>query len=131
MTATVSEQLSEEKTVGWTAVCDADFIDPETGVAALVDGMAVAVFKTYAGDIFALSNFDPFSNASVMSRGIVGTRTVNGETVDYVASPIYKEGFDLRTGACLDKPDVSIPAYDVEVREGVVYVGSAKAVVKE
>ena len=122
--------LREENAV-WTQVCPADLIDPETGVAALVDGQAVAVFKTYAGEIFALSNFDPFSNASVMSRGIVGTRTVNGETVDYVASPIYKEGFDLRTGACLDKPEVSIPAYEVDVREGVVYVGPAKVAVKE
>ena len=122
--------LLEENAV-WTQVCPADLIDPETGVAALVDGQAVAVFKTYAGEIFALSNFDPFSNASVMSRGIVGTRTVNGETVDYVASPIYKEGFDLRTGACLDKPEVSIPAYEVDVREGVVYVGPAKVAVKE
>ena len=111
-----------------TRICAADAIDPETGVAALVGGQAVAVFRTYAGEVFALSNYDPFSHASVLSRGIVGTRTVDGETVDFVASPIYKEAFDLRTGACLDKPEVSIPAYEVEVREGVVYVGAAKVV---
>lgn len=122
--------LLEESTV-WTEVCAVDRIDPETGVAALVGGEAVAVFRTYAGEVFALSNFDPVSRASVMSRGIVGTRTVDGQTVDYVASPIYKEGFDLRTGACLDKPDVSIATYRVEVRDGVVYVGSAKAATEE
>lgn len=112
-------------------VCPVDAIDVETGVAALVRGEAVAVFRTYAGAVYALSNYDPFSRASVLSRGIVGTRTVNGEPVDFVASPIYKEAFDLRTGACLDKPEVSIPAYEVEVREGVVYVGSVKAVDEE
>ena len=114
-------------TLDLTLVCPVDAIDVETGVAALVGGHAVAVFRTFAGEVFALSNYDPFSNASVLSRGIVGTRTVNGETVDFVASPIYKEAFDLRTGACLDEPEVSIPAYEVEVREGVVYVGAAKA----
>ncbi|BBH17162.1 nitrite reductase small subunit [Nocardioides baekrokdamisoli] len=112
-------------------ICPVDAIDVETGVAALVHGEAVAVFRTYAGDVFALSNYDPFSHASVLSRGIVGTRTVDGESVDFVASPIYKEAFDLRTGICLDKPEVSIAAYEVVVREGVVYVGSVKAVVEE
>lgn len=114
-------------TVELTQICPVEAIDLETGVAALVGGQAVAVFRTYAGEVFALSNYDPFSHASVLSRGIVGTRTVEGETVDFVASPIYKEAFDLRTGICLDKPEVSIPAYEVEVREGVVYVGAAKA----
>lgn len=113
-------------TLDLTVVCPVEAIDLETGVAALVGGEAVAVFRTYAGDVFALSNYDPFSHASVLSRGIVGTRTVDGETVDFVASPIYKEAFDLRTGTCLDKPEVSIPSYEVEVREGVVYVGAAK-----
>ena len=114
-------------TLDLTLICPVEAIDVETGVAALVGGQAVAVFRTYTGDVFALSNYDPFSHASVLSRGIVGTRTVNGETVDFVASPIYKEAFDLRTGICLDKPEVSIPAYQVEVREGVVYVGAVKA----
>ncbi|HZP14368.1 MAG TPA: nitrite reductase small subunit NirD [Nocardioides sp.] len=113
-------------TLDLTVVCPVEAIDLETGVAALVGGEAVAVFRTYAGDVFALSNYDPFSHASVLSRGIVGTRTVDGETVDFVASPIYKEAFDLRTGTCLDKREVSIPSYEVEVREGVVYVGAAK-----
>ena len=114
-------------TVELTQICPVETIDLETGVAALVGGQAVAVFRTYAGEVFALSNYDPFSHASVLSRGIVGTRTVKGETVDFVASPIYKEAFDLRSGICLDKPEVSISAYAVEVREGVVYVGAAKA----
>jgi nitrite reductase (NADH) small subunit len=94
----------------------------ETGVAALVGGVAVAIFRTYAGEIFALSNYDPISRASVLSRGIVGTRTVNGATIDVVASPVYKEAFDLRTGRCLDKSEVSVPAYATHVRDGAVYV---------
>ena len=46
----------------------------------------------------AVSNFDPYSGAHVMSRGIVGTR----EGIPTVASPMYKQVFDLRTGICLD-----------------------------
>ena len=51
----------------WTAVCRYDHIIPERGVAALVDGVAVAVFRTHDGALFALSNLDPFSSASVRS----------------------------------------------------------------
>ena len=43
----------------------------------------------------------PFSDANVMSRGIVGSP---GRPADTVASPMYKQVFDLATGACLDAP---------------------------
>ena len=103
----------------WTAVCAADSIPLEAGVAALVDGCAVAVFRTHADEVFALSNVDPFSGASVLSRGIVGSR---GDA-PVVSSPMYKQAFDLRTGLCLDDTSVSVPSYDVWVVDGVVHVG--------
>jgi nitrite reductase (NADH) small subunit len=55
------------------------------GVAALVDGEAVAVFRTYDDQVFELSNYDPCSRASVLARGIVGTRDVDGTPVPFVA----------------------------------------------
>ena len=58
--------------VSLTPVCAVDVIPLEGGVAALVDGSAVAVFRSFDGEVFALSNVDPFSGASVLSRGIVG-----------------------------------------------------------
>jgi nitrite reductase (NADH) small subunit len=103
----------------WTAVCCYDDIIPERGVAALVGGAAVAVFRTHDGTVFALSNLDPFSNASVLSRGIVGDR--GGRPT--VASPIYKQVFELATGVCLDDPGVSVPTYPVRVVDGIVEVG--------
>jgi nitrite reductase (NADH) small subunit len=103
----------------WTAVCRYDDIIPERGVAALVDGMAVAVFRTHDGALYALSNVDPFSSASVLSRGIVGDR----EGRPTVASPIYKQVFELATGVCLDDPDVSVPTYPIRVVDGIVEVG--------
>ncbi len=105
------------------AICHLDDIDREGGVAALVDGEVVAVFRTYADDVFALDNYDPFGRASVLSRGIVGTR---GER-DVVTSPLHKQAFDLRTGVCLDDETVQVSVHPVVVRDGVVHVETAPA----
>lgn len=106
-----------------TPVCQLDAIDVEGGVTALVGGEAVAVFRTYDGGVFALSNHDPFSGASVLARGIVGTRG----GAPFVASPIHKQAFDLRTGECLDDPGVRVPTYDVHVSsDGTVVVGARR-----
>lgn len=105
----------------WTSVCLLDDLIPERGIAALVDGAAVAVFRTHDGVVHALSNLDPFSSASVLSRGIVGDR--GGRAT--VASPIYKQVFELSTGVCLDDPSVSVPTYPVRVMGGVVEVRCA------
>jgi len=99
-------------------ICRYDDLLPERGVAALVRGRQVAVFRTYDGAVYALDNRDPFSGANVLSRGIVGSR---GD-VPTVASPMYKQVFDLRTGACLDEPDVSVATYRIEVVDGEVVV---------
>lgn len=104
---------------GFVPVCRLEQLEVERGATALVHGQAVAVFRTYDDQVFALGNYDPFSKSSVIARGIVGTR---GDT-PFVASPVYKQAFDLRSGACLDEPGVSIPAYEVKVEDGVVLVG--------
>lgn len=102
-----------------TPVCGLDQIEVEGGVAALVDGEAVAVFRTHDGEVFALGNYDPFSRASVLARGIVGTRG----GIPFVASPMHKQAFDLRSGRCLDDAAVRVPTYDVLVSDGLVSVG--------
>jgi nitrite reductase (NADH) small subunit len=104
----------------WSAVCRYDDLIPERGVAALVGGVAVAVFRTHDGALYALSNLDPFSGASVLSRGIVGDR--EGQAT--VASPIYKQAFALATGVCLDDPRVTVTTYPTRVVNGTVEVRS-------
>jgi nitrite reductase (NADH) small subunit len=118
VTATVSSAWVST----WTEVCAVDAIPLEGGVAALVDGLPVALFRTYAGEVFALGNVDPFSGASVLSRGIVGSR---GD-VPVVSSPMDKQAFDLRTGLCLDDDSMGVAAYDVAVLDGYVRVGSPR-----
>ena len=106
----------------WQPVCRVAELEVERGATALVHGQAVAIFRTHEDEVFALSNYDPFAKASVLARGIVGTR---GD-VPFVASPMHKQGFNLRTGECLDDTSVHIPVYDVKVVEGVVMVGHRK-----
>ncbi|HEX6568525.1 MAG TPA: nitrite reductase small subunit NirD [Acidimicrobiales bacterium] len=107
----------------WTRVCRLDALTPGRGGVARVGGDQVAVFRvgTAARDeVFALGNLDPFSGAQVLARGIVG----DAGGVLKVTSPVYKQGFDLRTGACLDDPTVAVPTYPVTVSdEGWVSVG--------
>ncbi|MDP2775766.1 MAG: nitrite reductase small subunit NirD [Nocardioides sp.] len=111
-----------------TVVCRLTDIEVEGGVAALVDGEAVAVFRTYDDQVFALSNYDPCSRASVLARGIVGTRDVDGTQVPFVASPMHKQAFDLRTGQCLDDAAVQVPTYDVRLGDdGMVLVGGRRS----
>jgi len=99
-------------------VCALEDIVPGTGVCALVGGEQVAVFRLEDGAVHALGNFDPFSKANVLSRGILGD--VKGELV--VASPVYKQHFALRTGRCVEDPAVRVPVYGVGVEEGFVVV---------
>jgi nitrite reductase (NADH) small subunit len=112
----------------YTLVCRLEDIDVEGGVAGLVDGEAVAIVRTHDGNVYAISNYDPFSKASVLARGIVGSRSTADGDVPFVASPMYKQAFDLRTGRCLDDDGVRVPAYDVTVVDGVVLVGSPREV---
>jgi nitrite reductase (NADH) small subunit len=102
----------------WTAVCRYDQLQPERGVAALVDGQQVAVFRTFDGMLYAIDNRDPFSGAFVLSRGIVGSR---GDTPT-VASPIFKQVFDLQTGKCLTDAEVSVPVHQLRCVDGGVEV---------
>src|SRR4051812_20454922 len=102
----------------WADVCDYDDLQSERGVRVLVDGRHVALFRTADGHVHAISAIDPFSGASVLSRGIVGSR----DTIPFVASPMFKQRFDLRTGTCLDDPTVSVPVFPTEVAAGRVRV---------
>ena len=111
--------MTVEMQLTWTAVCPLDRLQPERGAAALLGDVQVALVRTRDETVFAIGNVDPFSGAAVLSRGIVGDRG----GVPTIASPVYKEAFDLATGVCLDDPDVSVPTYPVRVTDGMVEVG--------
>lgn len=133
----------------WVAVCRLDDLVPERGAAALVAGAQVALFRlpgagavttgTAAGavttgtppaavtpgtdEVLAVQQLDPFMDAHVMSRGIVGSR---GDTPT-VASPLLKQVFDLRTGRCLEpvgRAPRHLRTWRVRLENGVVLVAA-------
>jgi nitrite reductase (NADH) small subunit len=111
--------LDTFRPLDWQRVCAYDDLQPDRGVAVLLDDNQIAVFRLAGGDVYAIDNQDPFSGANVLARGIVGSR---GETPK-VASPMYKQTFDLRTGVCLDDPSVQVTTHPVRVHDGWVLVG--------
>ncbi|MFC9703313.1 nitrite reductase large subunit NirB [Streptomyces sp. NPDC056943] len=91
-------------------VAGVEFLEPGRGRAAvLADGTEAALFRDGDGEVYAVGNRDPFSGADVIADGIMGSR----DGVPVVASPMHKQEFDLRTGACLDDPEVSLPVLPV------------------
>jgi nitrite reductase (NADH) small subunit len=105
----------------WERICRLDQLTPDRGAAALVAGHQVALFLVSAtGEVLAVDNRDPISGAQVLSRGIVG----DAAGVPKVASPIYKQAFDLRTGQCLDDPAVAVEVHATRVADGWVEVAS-------
>lgn len=106
----------------WITICKLDEILPETGICALVGDKHVAIFRPYDSDeLYAISNIDPFAEASVLSRGIVAEH----ENELWVASPLKKQRFRLKDGYCLEDEHYSIPHYAVKVDDdGVVQVQS-------
>ncbi|MBW3614593.1 MAG: nitrite reductase small subunit NirD [Actinobacteria bacterium] len=108
------------ETTTWIDVCAIDQLVPDRGACVRAGLYQIALFRLSTTDeLYALSNYDPKSGAFVMSRGIVGSRA----DIPKVASPMYKQSFDLRTGECLDDPATSVMTFPVRVVEDRVLVG--------
>lgn len=97
-------------------ICSVNDLVPNAGVCALINHrgkeVQVALFYLPASGkkVYALDNWDPISEANVLSRGIVGNI---GEDL-VVASPMFKQHFSLTTGNCIEQ-DVSVSAYVIEI----------------
>jgi nitrite reductase (NADH) small subunit len=103
----------------WKDICSTDDLQPDSGVCALVEGQQVAVFflvKEQA--VYAIHNYDPIGKANVLSRGLIGD--IKDEPV--VASPLYKQHFNLKTGICLEDENIAVPAYPVRIQNGRIEI---------
>jgi len=109
----------------WVTLCRVADLEPERGAAALVEGEQLALVRLLDDRVLAVQQLDPFSGAHVISRGIVGSRLVDGRVRPTIASPMYKQVFDLESGACLDpvggEPQ-HLRTWDVRVSDGEVQV---------
>jgi nitrite reductase (NADH) small subunit len=114
-------EVSKNESSDWLSVCQESDLIQNIGVCALLGEQQVALFKINNGDIFAVDNYDPFSDANVLSRGICGD--IKGQAV--VASPIYKQHFDLSTGQCIEDDSVKVSVYQVRVVDGDVQLAES------
>ena len=71
---TLRDALKQDP-IEWRPVCRLAELEVERGVAALVHGQAVAIFRVDETTVYALANHDPFDRHATLARGIVG---VNG-----------------------------------------------------
>lgn len=102
----------------WQDICAANDVQSGLGVRALLGKEQVAIFRL-AEKLYAVNAIDPFTNAAVLGRGIVGD--LKDQPV--VASPIYKQHFNLETGKCLEDESVEIKVYPVREESGKVQLG--------
>jgi len=103
----------------WHPVCELSQILPATGVCALIAGQQIAIFRPRDDEqLYALSNIDPFAQASVLSRGLIAEH----QHALWVASPLKKQRFRLSDGVCLEDTSRSVPSYPVRVSKGQVEV---------
>lgn len=110
----------------WVAVCSADQVWRDRGVAALVAGEAVAIFRLSpvdgAGDDewCAVSHNDPATGVPVMARGLVGSVGHGPIVIPTVASPMHKQRYNLRSGYCLDDRELRLAVHEVRIVGGQV-----------
>lgn len=116
-------------------ICPVSALSVDRGAAALLpDGTQIGVFLLEDGTVHAVQQHDPYSGANILSRGLVGTHDLPaGEDgterfVRTLASPMYKQVWNLDTGAVIDaagKEPSPIDVYPAEVREDRLFVAAA------
>ena len=70
-------------------------LEVRRGVAALVHGQAVAIFRTDDDQVYAVGNHDPYARTSVLARGIVFVR----DDVPFVAPGAHGHASTSAPGA--------------------------------
>jgi len=106
----------------WTDICPKSDLTANAGICAKFNEQQVAIFLCKRSDsLYAVSNYDPFGEANVLSRGIIGST----EGITYVASPLYKQRFNLATGECLDSEVHQLKTFDIRVENEQVQLKEA------
>ncbi len=110
--------------VTWQTLCSKTDLVAHSGVAARLDGTDTQVALLYlpgqTPEVYAVDNHDPFSNANVIARGIVGD--IKGEPV--IASPLYKQHFRLSDGVCIEDENVRLRTWEVKIEDEQVMIKS-------
>lgn len=113
-----SAEDATRRQAAWHPVCAVSELEPMWGEAALIGETQIALITLIDGRIFAVDHRDPVAGANVMARGIVGSQ--QGRPT--LASPLYKQVYDLATGRCLTEDGPALRCYPVRVDDGIVQV---------
>lgn len=112
-------QTAQQQKTDWHDICAVNDIPQNAGVAAIINEQQIALFSIgKEPQVFAIGNYDPFSDANVLSRGIIGSI---GDAL-VVASPIYKQHFDIATGQCIEDDSVSVTSFATRIDNDRVFV---------
>lgn len=105
----------------WKTICKKEDLIEGVGVAALFDGQQVAIFyvPSVEPQVFAIANWDPIAKANVLSRGLIGS--VDNKLV--VASPLYKQHYELSSGQCLEE-DLVVANWRVKIQGDEVKIAA-------
>jgi nitrite reductase (NADH) small subunit len=106
----------------WEPACAVDELEPSWGEALLLRMKQIALFVISPDEIYAVSHRDPATDAFVMARGIVGSKSVDDEQRPTVASPLLKQVYDLGTGECFTDPSLMLETYRTRVVGGFIEV---------
>jgi chlorite dismutase len=109
--------MLDETHEAWVEACPLDELAPGERKTVFLEGKMVGLFNI-GGTIYALNN------RCTHARGPLTEGTINVEECTVVC-PWHYGKFDLRSGAALDgvvrKP---VETYQVEVRDGLIFVGT-------
>ncbi|GIX43366.1 MAG: 3-phenylpropionate/cinnamic acid dioxygenase ferredoxin subunit [Leptospiraceae bacterium] len=93
-------------------------IPEDGGIAFLLPNKEqIALFKIQ-NKIYAVQNQCPHKKENVLARGIIG----NKENIIYVACPMHKKRFDLKTGKALDHNCGTLKTYPIIIKDDIIYL---------
>ncbi|MGI0117504.1 nitrite reductase small subunit NirD [Zooshikella sp. RANM57] len=114
--------LLDDRQQKWDYLCDLNDIPQDSGICVFYQNQQIALFYiSRINKVYAVSNYDPIGKANVISRGIIGS--IDEQLV--VASPLFKQHFNLTTGECIENPDVCLKIYNVRVFDDLVKINDS------
>jgi len=112
----MTDELTAET---WVPVLKAEALR-EGGLAPVFPrGLPVLLARGNGGAIYALANKCPHMGCP-LNRG-----RLDG---DILQCPCHDWRFDIRTGAFLDAPEISLPRYEWKITDGEIHIKLTKAV---
>lgn len=102
----------------WINVGSETKLPLNAGIAAWVNGTALAIFDLGEQGLYGIEHRDPASGVGVLARGLICD--MQGSLC--VASPLYKQHYRLSDGVCLEDAAFNTQVFEVKKQNGQVFV---------